>query len=65
MSFDDFKLKKTSNCTLWLRRSFILREASELWDSGKHFFGMTPYFSKRQDGLGYIYTSTVQFILQG
>lgn len=25
--------------------SFILREASELWDSGKHFFGMTPYFS--------------------
>ena len=26
--------------------SFILREASELCDSGKHFFGMTPYFSE-------------------
>lgn len=28
--------------------SFILREASELCDSGKHFFGITPYFSEEE-----------------
>jgi len=38
--------RKAFRHTLWFRMSFIRREASELWDSGKHFFGITPYFSE-------------------